>query len=307
MLSHASLVERFSRGSTHGSASHMFIENDVIYSYGHHFPLAVRGEWGSGIEYLVNGDRYSITTSQHQNLCIHALKPNVQVPFSALAAANLMLFRSTPDIQILAYQADEYHSTCKACGREVTYAEDADGHVDYYRHCHLDRSPLCPEAKGETVSHHVLGAVVIGYSGKCYLSSIDEAESWRIRAYFLCLLPRAVSTVDEAFASLVPNEVNDARSTGVEVRRQGDIFAIETTLLTREIRAATERHARLFETSHVASEARRVNGSVYVRGTLRHEPHFRRPQHAMLRLGRSWWKAAKNLAVASWNASGNVD
>ncbi len=30
-------------------------------------------------------------------------------------------------------------------------------------------------------------------------------------------------------------------------------------------------------------------------------------KHAMLRLGNFWWIAVKNLALASWNAVGNVD
>jgi hypothetical protein len=97
------------------------------------------------------------------------------------------------------------------------------------------------------------------------------------------------------------------RPDGADVRRQGDIFAIETSLLTRELPGPTEHHAQLFGTSHVATDARRVNGTVYIRGTLRHEPRSRRAQHQMLRLGRSWWIAVKNLAVASWNAVGNVD
>ena len=31
----------------------MFIEGNVIYSYGHHFPLAIRKDWGAGITHLI--------------------------------------------------------------------------------------------------------------------------------------------------------------------------------------------------------------------------------------------------------------
>ena len=89
MLQHLTLIERFTKGATGGSASNLFIEDDVIYSYGHHFPLAIRKDWGNDIRYLINADRNSVSTSAHQNLCIQNLEPNVQIPFSALESAEL--------------------------------------------------------------------------------------------------------------------------------------------------------------------------------------------------------------------------
>ena len=39
--------------------------NYVVYSYGHHFPMFahIKGEW------IGNEDKYSVTTSRHQNIC----------------------------------------------------------------------------------------------------------------------------------------------------------------------------------------------------------------------------------------------
>ena len=39
--------------------------NYVVYSYGHHFPMFanIGGRW------IGNGDKYSVTTSRHQNIC----------------------------------------------------------------------------------------------------------------------------------------------------------------------------------------------------------------------------------------------
>ena len=132
-------------------------------------------------------------------------------------------------------------------------------------------------------------------------------SNWRSRAYFLCLLPREVTSVEDAFDSLIPDQIQSAKAAGFEVRRQGDIFLVRTHLQTRQIQAATERNVRVFNTTHVATEARANNGTVYVRGTLRHQPEGRRPQHGMVRLGNSWWIAIKNTALASWNAAGFVD
>jgi hypothetical protein len=307
MLSQSTLIDRFAKGAESGSASHMFIEGDIIYSYGRHFPLAIRPDWGAGIEYLINGDRYSSSTSSHQRQCISHLTPNVQVPFSALQAAELTNSNLPKcDLRVLAYRSDEYHRTCKQCGREVDYR---DGTTDPKRWAYYhqnDATPLCAEAEEETVSHHVLGAVVLKLDGSFFLSSIDDQEGWRSSAYFLCQLPNPTTSVEDAFDSLVPEEVKKAKTSGAEVRRQGDIFVIATPLSTRQIKAVSKRYVPLFDTTHVPTEVR-TDGAVYVRGTLRHEPNGRRPQHRMMRLGNSWWIAVKNTALASWNAVGTVD
>lgn len=74
----------------------IFYEDRILYSYGHHFPLAIRHEdagvenavgFGAGVQYIINGDKYSVSTTSHQNECIRELKENVQIPFSALQEA----------------------------------------------------------------------------------------------------------------------------------------------------------------------------------------------------------------------------
>lgn len=79
--------------------TNIFYENQILYSFGYHFPLAIRYHaeseipessegFGCGIQYIINGDdKYSVTTTQHQNQVIRECKPNVQIPFSALAEA----------------------------------------------------------------------------------------------------------------------------------------------------------------------------------------------------------------------------
>jgi hypothetical protein len=288
MRSQVDLINRFRDGARTGAASNIFIDGDIIYSYGQHFPLAVRRKWGAGIAYLINGDRYSISTASHQRQCITKLTPNVQVPFSALIAAGLTHWQRVPrsELRIAAHQSDRYYETCTHCGREVIGAQGAtsDPPTCAYRHAD-DATPLCSAAEGRNHSHQ---------------------EGWGTRAYFLCELPCPAGSVEEAFDALVPQAVTDAKTVGTEVHRQGDTFVIATSRETREIRAATQRHFRLFGTAHIATEAR-INGAVYVRGVLRHAPPGRRSQHARLQLGKTWWLAAKNLALASWNAAGNVD
>jgi len=87
------------QGSTGRDGQYNLLYHDrTLYSFGIHFPLVIRYHseteipegsegFGCGVQYIVNGDKYSATTTQHQNQAIGSLKPNVQIPFSALENA----------------------------------------------------------------------------------------------------------------------------------------------------------------------------------------------------------------------------
>lgn len=68
-LPHREVAEEFVRGGTYEKGSRMFIEGDVLYSYGHHFPIAIRREG----KILYNIDGYSVSTSSHQGYLARAL------------------------------------------------------------------------------------------------------------------------------------------------------------------------------------------------------------------------------------------
>lgn len=70
-MTNEQLVEEFANGATKGKSSSMFIEGNVIYSYGKHFPLAARVSTG----FLINTDKFSVTTSKHQTLIKRHLAP----------------------------------------------------------------------------------------------------------------------------------------------------------------------------------------------------------------------------------------
>lgn len=186
--SQSTLIEKFEEGAEKGKASNMFIDGDILYSYGYHFPLAIRFENGT---YLLNGDKYSVSTSAHQSQCFHM---GPQIPFSALNAANIL----PQNARIVDNTSDSY--------REVPYVND----------------------KGEQKirTEHLLGAILIESKGKYYLSGIDSQESWARRAYFLCQLPGKPKTVQAAYESLMPKRVKAAIDSGAEVKRQGEWFFI---------------------------------------------------------------------------------
>ena len=82
-MNNTTVCKKFSEGATRGQGSHLYIEGEVLYSYGKHFPLLVRTDWG----FLQNADRYSNSTSKHQSLA--GRYATVLIPFSALNRANL--------------------------------------------------------------------------------------------------------------------------------------------------------------------------------------------------------------------------
>lgn len=66
------VAHRFATGiGERCTGSHMFFEGNVIYSYGYHFPMAIK--WNGYV--LYNDERYSVSTCKHQGYvlgaCIH--------------------------------------------------------------------------------------------------------------------------------------------------------------------------------------------------------------------------------------------
>jgi len=115
-MSHSDVASRFAKGGTTGKSSSMFIDGDVIYSYGYHFPLAVRhphSDWGQGIRYLRNADDYSATTSRHKSVVRSALgwgeTNSVGISFRAFKKADLFHSRPHPqDIRIMGIEQYTY-------------------------------------------------------------------------------------------------------------------------------------------------------------------------------------------------------
>ena len=71
-LSNLSIAQRFADGKTKGKGNHVFIEEDTIYSYGHHFPIAKRIT-SKFTQYLFNTNGYSMTTAKHKSSVLSAI------------------------------------------------------------------------------------------------------------------------------------------------------------------------------------------------------------------------------------------
>lgn len=96
------------RSNLRSERSNIIADGDAIYSYGYHFEMArlVRDRKGQPSFFLLNGDRYSVTTSGHQSLVRGQISrsdmPSVIIPYSALASAGvardtIQIVEATPD------------------------------------------------------------------------------------------------------------------------------------------------------------------------------------------------------------------
>lgn len=131
-----------------------------------------------------------------------------------------------------------------------------------------------------------------------FLSGFDRNE--RRASYFFCEMPRTRAvTIEDAINALKPDTVKLAEQMGRHVHRQGDIFAVELTGMTkralRKSGAVFTRRGTLFGTNHEATETAVLpNGTTLARGCLYHNPGFRAADHARVNLGGGWKVIVKN-------------
>ncbi len=247
--------------------SNVIATEDVLYSYGHHFPLVEK----AGDLYVLNGDSYSSTTGGHQRGVQAAVAKleSIIIPFSALDLAGVD--RST--IRPIVIQED----TTVATEHKTTVWKDV---PDDHRYSYIKR---VDDPKGDKVRivrefvqllqrteerdvryreeidtpsdgfyrwntyEHLLGESVFVANvlqrdrfsretlrtGVVFLSGFDHGERHGSH-YFLCELPinefnaGTWSTVAEAYELLKPPMVVQAEKNDVEIVRQGDLFAIST-------------------------------------------------------------------------------
>lgn len=329
---------RYGTGRDYGAGS------DTIYSYGSHFPMAVimpdrvtgetRGWW------LLNGDRYSPSTTRHQEALRSAIKgtglPILIIPFSALNPSGIDRSSITP-IEILPDRWTWEQREREEPSEWQIMDEGYNGGTRNWQQRISDRKWLCE------VSVHHLGESLfradfrytervpaytdlttmlrvypdsIRHSGSAYfLSAFDTNEPGQ-GLYFLAQLPDGVQpqTVRDAFNDLKPAEVHHAESGWTEVLRQGDVFAVKTTYETRELPGPSKRSEYVLGVNHQVTEVRIDGmGNTYGRGVMRHKPQEsgRRPEHRSVKLGdgKAWYLLVKNTVPAgrSWSVSGQVD
>lgn len=101
MVSNRELSENFANGKTNGKGSNMFIDGKTIYSYGYHFPIAVKEK----DFYLFNSERYSPTTAKHKAYVLSAINRNafyvIELRGCDIGNINSQMERNRTEITVL--------------------------------------------------------------------------------------------------------------------------------------------------------------------------------------------------------------
>ena len=319
--------------------------NDTIFSYGTHFPLAeiipsgstARGWW------LLNGDRWGgsggwgrSTSSQQfevRKLAEASGLPVLILPFSALAEAGI----SHDSIQVVDELPDRHTWEPRVRDKEPSEWErgESASAIDYSRNWRqLDDGRWSYEARvhhlGESLftaeysytartggyhdfeTHNWVPGTSEPHRGTGYfLSAFDENEPG-FGLYFLAQMPDGAypQTVAEAREAMKPAAVRFAENDGLEVLRQGDVFAVKTRIATKELPGPSKRSEPVLGVNHEVTEVRvDGTGSTFGRGIMRHRPREwgRSPEHRNLKLGdgKTWYELVRNTVPEgrSWSIS----
>jgi len=88
----------FAKGEENGKTPNLFIDGNVVYSYGYHFPIALRLKDNGEFRYILNSDGYSNTTARHKNIIKNAVGEN-----------NILFFVDTNKLKnIISLNVKEY-------------------------------------------------------------------------------------------------------------------------------------------------------------------------------------------------------
>lgn len=128
-----------------------------------------------------------------------------------------------------------------------------------------------------------------------FLSGFDRGETRP--SYFFTELPRTDAvTIEEAIEALKPDTVRLAEQMGRDIYRQGDIFAVplehldKRTIRTLGLRGDFTKRGNLLGTNHEATEVAYLkDGRTLARGTLTHNPEWRRPDHRRVTMTKGKW------------------
>ena len=285
-----------------GTSNHSiyFYDHQVIYSYGNHFPLAVRIEtpYMKNEFFVCNGDKYSVTTTNHQTKLFRELSKSYSIiPFSMLKSAK--------DSEEIAFNGDiiDFIKNIKIMDRT------------YDRWMATGRF----NRNHEEITEHILGSTLFKIGDKTLLSGIDSGEEkigpgrMRKGKYFLTLLKDNPKSIDSAFESMKPRSVKKTIAKYSSIKRQGEWFfipvefpdCIKLTDMLDNAKPKDRFNKYYIGTSingrkphHVASKGMKYKGNEYVIGIVRHIEG----DHRQVKLGNEWHRVVRNRQIISWSA-----
>jgi len=266
-VTHQQVAENFAARKTTGlRGSNVFADKNRIYSYGHHFIMAIALD--DKKLFVINGDTYGRTTSNHQSdvraACRRTDWDNIILPFSTVDSAIRAITetrgrdweRIFSGLKIIEQGEEVDIYSCPTCNIEFVNSDEAIAHSEdwrkegIYRNHYSHRHLLAPSVFSLVIewgTYDYNSNSTSSYKRTEYfLSGFDEtARAWN-GGYFLSRLPKKPNSLAHAYEMLKPEPVRKAIKNGLSVRRQGDIFAVEDVQMTT--RKLNKIGARLPET-----------------------------------------------------------
>lgn len=247
-------VIRFSDGYECQSGNRsIFSDNGkTLYSWGRHFVLAYRADHPS-CKFIINGDKSTNSTSNHQRICQSLLDNAITIGESAFP---FDLFRELDRKNAVVVDAEKDQTWYNTWGEKLPdWATPQNGAE--YRY----------DKDGNIRSAHRPGGLLIrlkkrgvSYKAGYYLCGMDEGS------YFCVLLPTEAKpkTIKEAYQALEPEEVTQARIGGLTVLRQGEWYFVEplAPVFTRTLSEIPldDKFSRRFKNAGFATEDCKTRG-----------------------------------------------
>ena len=278
----------------------VFVDNGIAYSYGRHFPLVVRRDAKSNLEthetwYLLNGDKYSISTSKHQSYTYQIYSEYPRVSFTALSAAGIDYRKC----KIVDWVKDDGDFAWPEYENFENFKQDIPIGAEYHEDKDKDGNIVCK-------SYHKIGGAVLKQDDKYFICGMDEAS------YFISLLPCPVSSIAEAYQVLQPIVVQQAIMQGIDVKRQGEWFFIPRSDLKipeKKFMKSTALPPQDSQSNqHIVTRLCAFDNVFFCKGTVRHVSPIsgRRADHRRVKL-EGVHIAICNTAKGNWSAGGRVD
>lgn len=314
MVSQEELARLFKGWEKSGSASNMFIEGDVLYSYGTHFPLLIRTKQGKIIQ---NADFYSVSTRCQQNKTSYVA--DFMIPFSSMGFINAYNVNEVKNLEIVLSS----NETWEIKGYTRLDEEDQREYISVVKWESLsgaerNKYTAQEERKPETL---VLTVNNVDF----YLQSQDDEQ-------FYCIqLPQKPDAISHAYDMIKPDFIQEYPET--PYIRQGEWFFIDITdhmtLKKTTVYNSLERDFVLPKresnsNNHTATRgigwnqlvlsrsnmpqhlSKHINrGTPIVSGQIRHVEH--RKLSLSTTKNKRFFVALENNAVHSWSAIGDVD
>lgn len=205
----------------------MFENGRVLYSYGIHWPLALRQSDGTIIR---NGDRFrggfgsstgsASKTPEHVKFLESLIPDSPMISFATIGQILNGKGMSMYTDNILDFlSACNFIDTEKALSVVVVEGDD-----DWDKPIPAGITVINTahdSAGNPTAKHlHRIGASLFEHVGKYYLAAMDEGS------YFISVIPAPCKKVSKAFEMLKPSLVKQAEKQGRPVLRQGEWFMI---------------------------------------------------------------------------------